>query len=360
MKMKWLLVGVVLSLGLHYLLLDPLGSDATDEPAESVPTVAMLPMQEVPEEPVEPPSPEPLEPDLAEPAPTELELAMEEEPPAPSEPEPDPIEEAPAPAEVVRHVEVPVPVENEAIEPVIAPAKVAVTNPVTVPRTLQFVQQADQSLPEEPEPVAIESRTRAFMTLPVASEVVVNSPATVPPDAAEVSRRIDEMRRRAAARSVVSNPADGDHASTQNGRPRPTPRIQWGGLEAWRTVSRTGGLLLVALGADGAPAALIVESDGGWSRRSLPTLLNGYSIRVRIVDHVALFRPARSVTRAGERLAILIPRALEGEIQRSMDEAIRSNGLQDDAVAICEGVLMPRSGRLTFLVQDIRLRRNGG
>ena len=368
MKMKWLLVGVALSLGLHFLLLDPLGSRTVEEAVEPTPVLATLPIEEVPEQPPEPPATDPQESpqmEQTEPNPLvepELQLAMEEEPPAPSvtEPdaEPDLLEEPPAPTELVRNVEAPEFIEEATVDPATPSAPVASGSPVVVPRTLQFVQQSARSTPTEPEPVTIESRTRAVMASRPEPSTVEPTSSAVLPAADEVARRIEAMRRAASNPSPVSNPADGDHASTQNGRPRPTPRIQWGDIEAWRSVSRTGGLLLVALGADGAPAALIRESGGTWGRSPLPASLNGYSIRVRIVDHVALFRPARPMTRAGERLAILIPRSLEGEIQRSMDQAIRRNDLDPDVVSICEGVLVPRDGRLEFVIQTFD-SRNG-
>ena len=66
----------------------------------------------------------------------------------------------------------------------------------------------------------------------------------------------------------------------------------------------------------------------------------GIPARVRIVDHVAAFQPVRSCLQGDERLASSA-RSVESIMEAAMQEAMRRRSMQPSEVAVCSGVLQP-------------------
>ncbi len=391
MSRRWLIVGVFLSLGLHTMLLWPLlggasktkeSSVATESTPETVDVVAVaMPEAETDVatmlDPTSPSAREQEPPAKDAGILAELTSAKEEPPAAPVQDlKGVPFEDEPlSPLTTVAEVEpraAPEFVVDDADVDVPAPQKqvleletAAASEPSTETPPVRARSQVVARLQETP--VVVEAAPPMLNT--VSRTAAMMGPRAVPavptprgdlPDAAEIQQRIDaaNIRNRPTPSSVRSDQV-GDHLSTQNGPARVVPQIEWRTLSRWRAVAAVSGLRLIALSVEGAPAAFIAESQGRWLRNSMAEPFSGYSSRVRIVDHVAAFQPARSSLRPGERLAILVPQSIEALMENAMQEAIRQRSLQPSDVAVCSGVLQPDGDRnVVFRVDRISSRHS--
>lgn len=378
MNRRWLLVGLILSCSIHGVFLWPIlaGSSSSSETTPVLvdrmapPVVDVSGLADPP--PAEPPStaspPEPPAP-AAE---SRIASVLPEEPPAPARTE-MPIEESsvdPATssamaleataAAAATGAEPPM---DASVSPGETPRSAVTTDspdPIVRSRTVAMMESRSEPSAAPPPPGAMRSRAASMNSEPASHREEPAAQASDAPTEADVARRIASARARASTSHVaVRNPHDGDHLSTQNGPARVVPQIEWRSLARWRSVASAAGLRLMSLASDGSPAALIEESNGGWRRVPIESTLRGFSPRVRIVDHVAAFQPARSGLLGGERLAILVPQSLETLMDRAMVDAIHQRGLDVSEVAVCSGVLQPGGpSGVVFRVDRVSSRRS--
>jgi hypothetical protein len=159
-----------------------------------------------------------------------------------------------------------------------------------------------------------------------------------------------------------AGPADGrgDLAADPDGRREPELRIDWGTSAEAQAALEAGRMQVVILDSgSGAAITHVMEREGSaWQRKPYrpPITSTRFSNRVRIVDEVPAFsRVRRTAGLAGdERLAILVPVAIERMLQSAQLEAAFRRGLTMSDVLGFGGRFTLDNGNLTVRVTHVQ------
>ena len=162
---------------------------------------------------------------------------------------------------------------------------------------------------------------------------------------------------RAAAPQHSTLEGKGDFAGNPDGTQRPSLRIDWGSPQQAHDVVMASDMRLVMLATAGGIAGEAVATTNGWQRVDAGSSdLSSYSNRVRIVDSTPAFFQAASLCSGGERLAVLLPLALEHTLRTQQIRAASEAGVDSSGIRAFYGRFRIDSGRVAFDISGIERR----
>jgi len=201
--------------------------------------------------------------------------------------------------------------------------------------------------PVGPSPSALPRSPADPQPMPLPREVPANAPPA--PALERVAGPIESSREE-----------PGDLAGDRDGQPAPELRIDWGTAPRALRILKAGQMKLVVLrdGTDSAEPIIgetVENLDGTWQRRSFASTALLFSNNLRIVDGVPAFERIGVAIglRGPERLAVLVPRAVERLLQSAQLEAAFRRGLALTQVRSFGGRFTVTDGALGFEITRV-------
>jgi hypothetical protein len=179
------------------------------------------------------------------------------------------------------------------------------------------------------------------------------APAPQPPQAKPTPTppRPNLTRTDPPQRTPLDTSVKGDFAGSPQANRRPVLRIDWGTPGEAMSVVTTAGMRLVLLNNEGGIAGEVAAGSGGWHRHdSEQHDLSRYSNRVRIVDTTPAFTQAASLRGMGERLAVLLPLALEHDLRTQQHKVAANAGLTAADIRAFYGRFQVERGSVAFTI----------
>ena len=175
------------------------------------------------------------------------------------------------------------------------------------------------------------------------------------PAATPAAPRLTEVAKQ--TRSSVKQ--RGDFAGSSQGEHQPRLRIDWGNPAQARQTLSAGGMKLVVFQPGEGFKREVVYAGGAWrSQNPQLSASNRYTNRLRIVDGVPAFAAAKRAAqlRGGERLAVLLPEALEHELRTQQLAAASKRGLTESQIAAYGGRFVPAGSGLRLQITHVQPR----
>lgn len=218
------------------------------------------------------------------------------------------------------------------------------------------VRELPEAAPDLPEATPTE-RTPSQPPTPPPTPAPAPAPAPKPEPQSEPPASATTNLARVATPQQASLEDKGDFAGTPDATQRPSLRIDWGNPKQAHDVVTAAGMRLVMLAAAGGIAGEAVPTVDGWRRvEANSSDLSSYSNRVRIVDTTPAFIQAASLCTGGERLAVLLPLALEHTLRTQQIRAAAEAGVESFRIRAFYGRFRIDSGRVAFDISGFERR----
>ncbi|MCH2134244.1 MAG: hypothetical protein MK116_10880 [Phycisphaerales bacterium] len=218
------------------------------------------------------------------------------------------------------------------------------------------MRELPEPAPTETEPAPASQDAPAPPPVATPTPTVPAPPAPRPPDPVEQASTAAPLARTATPQRNTLEQR-GDFSGDRTGTARPSLRIDWGTAQQARSIVEAADMRLVLLGATGGITGEVASADGGWHRlEEAPSDLSGYSNRVRIVDSTPAFARASSLRTGGERLAVLLPVALEHSLRTQQIRVAAEAGVESSRIRAFYGRFRIDAGRVDFAISGFERR----
>ena len=149
----------------------------------------------------------------------------------------------------------------------------------------------------------------------------------------------------------------GDYEGNSQVERRPELRIDWGTSREAMDIVNAAELRLVMLSGQGEIVAEVRSEGDAWKRTDgRVSDLSRYSNRVRIVDSTPAFGSASMLRRGGERLAVLIPLAIEHMLKTEQIKSAAVAGVRTSRIRSFYGRFHLEDGRVAFAISELERR----